>query len=226
LYGIEPEFDLADGAAIVALSKAQRVVAFAAFDSPALRSFAHMMLPIGLLPEIDATLTNVDGRRQSVVPGAKLPGEARAGWRVLRALGSAAGVDGFSFMDINAVRAISPPSRTAREASIAQRKPDSTGLSRISTTAIYRSDAVVRRSGPLNAHPLNRAASVEIHPDDAHTLELGEGDIARVDDGQGVATLPVRVSSRVARGAAWIETGHVATSALAGTGARVKVTKV
>ena len=41
----------------------------------------------GLLPEIDATLTNLDGKEQRTQAAGKLPGDAREGWKVLRALG-------------------------------------------------------------------------------------------------------------------------------------------
>src|SRR3546814_2759928 len=71
-----------------------QVVAFSQFACSSTRAVADVILPIGALPEIDATLTNLDGRDQVAVAGGKLPGEARAGWRVLRALGEGLGIDG------------------------------------------------------------------------------------------------------------------------------------
>ena len=41
------------------------------------------------------------------------------------------------------------------------------GLERIATTPIYRSDAVLRRSPALQAHPLTHAPRVVLHPEDA-----------------------------------------------------------
>jgi NADH-quinone oxidoreductase subunit G len=227
LYGIEPEYDFADNtSALQALAGSSRVIAFASFASPALLRSASVLLPIGLLPEIDATLTNVDGRHQSVPAGAKLPGEARPGWRVLRAVGGALGVPGFDTVDIADVRAAQVTFESGASKSLAKRAPNEGGLQRVATTAIYRADAVLRRAAPLNAHPLTRGASVTLHPDDAAALELSEGHIAKVGDGRGTASLPVRVSSRVARGAVWIESGYAATAPLAGTGARLSVNKV
>src|SRR3546814_20641417 len=46
-----------------------------------------------------------DRRDQVAVAGGKLPGEARAGWRVLRALGEGLGIDGFDFTDLAGLRA-------------------------------------------------------------------------------------------------------------------------
>ena len=57
-----------------------------------------------LLPETDGTLVNVDGLAQSVVAGAKAPGDARQGWKVLRALGGVLKVAGFEFDDLAGLR--------------------------------------------------------------------------------------------------------------------------
>jgi NADH-quinone oxidoreductase subunit G len=182
-------------------------------------------LPIGLLPEIEATLTNIDGREQSVPAGAKLPGDARAGWRVLRALGEILGVAGFDFVDIAGLRAGITTRDVAGGNGLSPRAIAQDGLVRIETTAIYRADAVLRRAAPLNAHPLNRGACIVLHPEDALARGLSDGFVAKVDDGRGVASLPVSVSTRVPRGAIWIEAGHAATAPIAGGGARLTVNK-
>ena len=82
LYGVEPQFDFAHGAQALKALAGAKVVAFAAFASEELKKLAQVILPIGLLPEVEATLTNVDGTDQSTQAGGKLPGEARAGWRM------------------------------------------------------------------------------------------------------------------------------------------------
>ncbi len=105
LYGCEPPLDFADGAQTMrALNEAECVVAFSAFASQALREVADVILPIGLSPEIDGTLVNVDGKVQPCSAGATMPGDARAGWRVLRALGGMLEVPGFDFTEITQVR--------------------------------------------------------------------------------------------------------------------------
>ena len=115
LYGIEPGLDFADQAlAMQALGKAQ-VVAFSQFACQSTRVVADVILPIGALPEIEATLTNLEGREQRAVAGGKLPGDARPGWRVLRALGGSLGVPGFEFTDMAGLRASMTPSSAAAE---------------------------------------------------------------------------------------------------------------
>ncbi|HEX7770216.1 MAG TPA: NADH-quinone oxidoreductase subunit G, partial [Dokdonella sp.] len=89
------------------------------------------------------------------------------------------------------------------------------------TTAIYRADAVLRRSPALQAHPLNRPACVALHPEDALGLGVGHGSTARVN---GVE-LPVELSLRVPRGAAWIEAGHAAAATLPPHGAPLDIVK-
>jgi NADH-quinone oxidoreductase subunit G len=221
LYGVEPPHDFADGAqALAALRGAQQVVAFSAYASPALREVANVILPIALLPETDGTLVNADGLAQTVPAGARAPGEARPGWRVLRALGGLMQFAGFEFDDLAGLRdGIMARGTPLREA-LAVRKPV-TGFSRIATWPIYRSDAVLRRSTALNAHPLNRAPAVRINAAEAARLGLADGAPVRVAD----ATLPLVVDHAVPDGAAWIEAAQDTTATLPPYGAAITLGK-
>jgi NADH-quinone oxidoreductase subunit G len=245
LYGCEPPYDFADGAAAHrALQDADVVVAFSAFASEELREVADLILPIGLLPEIDATMVNLDGTAQQVAAGVKPPGHARAGWRVLRALGAELGLDGFDFIELAELRArmrestergsasAAPDSASARltvrnlsllgeltRGRHAEHRPPGSFL-RIATTPIYRGDAVLRRAAALNAHPLTRGACVGLHPDDAGMLGVVSGGTVRI----GAVILPVAVDAGVPRGTAWIETGYPETASLPPHGANLELT--
>ena len=220
LYGIEPGLDFADQAlAMQALGKAQ-VVAFSQFACRSTRAVADVILPIGALPEIDATLTNLDGRDQRAVAAGKLPGDARPGWRVLRALGGELDADGFEFTDLAGLRA-GAPTRRIDVAKGDQPQASGSGLEVVVSQAIYRTDAVVRRAAALQAHPLTLGARVVLHPRDAQAAGLESGAIAKVGNDAGTATLPVAISDQVAAGCAWIESGYGATAAL--TSVRVEV---
>jgi NADH-quinone oxidoreductase subunit G len=231
LYGCEPPEDFGDGAlALEALSAAQSVVAFSSYLSDPLKRVASVILPIGLVPEIDATLVNVDGTMQRVAPATKLPGDARPGWKVLRALGSALALDGFGFTGIDEVRAeITKDWDSTREpaksgfASTAARENAASGtaLQRIASTAIYRADAVLRRTPALQAHPLTRGAVATLNPEDALALGLGHGAKARV----AAMTLRVEISRKVPRGAVWIEAGYAETATLPPYGAAVEIAR-
>ena len=227
LYGIEPAQDFADPpTALRALSQAASVVAFAAFADETTRRLAQVMLPIGLTPEIDGTYVNVDGVAQIAAAAAKLPGQARAGWRVLRALGAQLNLPGFDFVELAQWRATLAPREVAGGSGLATRTAPAEGtLQSVATRAIYRIDAVTRRAAPLAAHPLNAGARIALNPEDALARGFSEGAIAKIGDGRGTAALPVVVTTRVPRGAAWIERGYDATAPIAGTGACLTVTR-
>lgn len=213
IYGIEPGLDFADTAAARKALAGAQVVAFSQFACASTRDVADVILPIGALPEIDATLTNLDGREQSARAGGKLPGEAREGWRVLRALGGELALAGFDFTDLAGLRASLAPV-TVNVAASAATPITGEGLEVASTAAIYRTDAVVRRAQALQSHPLNNAPRIVLNADDAARLQLVEGQMAKVGTDAGKATLPVVVDARVAAGSVWIESGHGATAPL------------
>ncbi|WP_313254704.1 NADH-quinone oxidoreductase subunit NuoG [Stenotrophomonas sp.] len=213
LYGIEPGLDFADtNAARKALAGA-KVVSFSQYACASTRDVADLILPIGALPEVDGTLTNLDGRDQVARAGGKLQGEAREGWRVLRALGGDMQLAGFGFTDLAGLRA-SIAAVSVKVTASAQPQAVGEGLEVASTPAIYRTDAVVRRAQALQAHPLNTDPRIVLNADDAARLSLGEGQMAKVGNDAGRATLPVVVDARVAAGTVWIESGHGATAPL------------
>ncbi len=89
LFGLEPDHDLADGAlAEQALKAADTVICFTPFVTERLLECADVLLPIGTFAETAGTFVNVEGRWQSFAAAASLVGDARAGWRILRALGN------------------------------------------------------------------------------------------------------------------------------------------
>jgi NADH-quinone oxidoreductase subunit G len=221
LFGIEPQYDFVQSVHATKALVGAKVIAFSAFASDELKKIADIILPIGLLPEIEATLTNLDGTEQTSAAGGKLPGQARPGWRILRALLETLALPGFDFTDIAGLRSMAKQVGSVSGTGLAEKRPASAGLERIVTTPIYRADAVLRRAAALNAHPLTTGPQVILHPDDARALGLAEGAMAKVSDGTGTAALPVVISARVASGSAWIESGYEATAPMSTTAALV-----
>ena len=217
LYGIEPQFDFAEGTRAFKAFSAANVIAFSAYASEDLRRVAKVILPIALLPEMEATLTNLDGVEQQSAAGGRLPGDSRPGWRVLKALIERLALPGFDFTDIAGLRARVREASPVSGTGLARPRVASSGLERITSTPIYRGDAVLRRAGALNAHPLTMAASAVLNPQDAGDLKLAAGAMCKVSDGIGTAALPVAISPRVPRGAVWIESCHEATAPLSAT---------
>jgi NADH-quinone oxidoreductase subunit G len=215
IYGIEPGLDFADTPAATKALVSAKVVAFSHFACKSTRDVADVILPIGALPEIEGTLTNLDGRDQRTQAAGKLPGEAREGWRVLRALGGELQLAGFEFTDLAGARAAIGDGATvaniARSPAVAA---SGDGLQLAVSYAIYRTDGTVRRAKALQQHPLNVGARIVLNPADAQSAGVTGGQVAKVANGSGTATLPVVVDARVAEGAAWIECGYGATAPL------------
>ena len=214
IYGIEPGLDFADQAAAMRALSGAQVVAFSHFACRSTRSVADVILPIATLFESDATLTNLEGIDQRASAAGRLPGEARQGWKVLRALGGALELAGFDFTDLAGLRAgLSVSARDAAPGSAPE--VSGNGLELAVSQAIYRVDSLTRRAQALQAHPLTVGPRLSLHPDDAGAAGLAQGAMAKVRNAAGTATLQVNVSDQVARGCAWIESGYGATAALA-----------
>ncbi|WP_334130925.1 NADH-quinone oxidoreductase subunit NuoG [Silanimonas lenta] len=218
LWNLEPAYDFADATAALKALSAAKVLAFSVYASESLKQVADLILPIAAGAEMEGSYINLDGRTQFTSAGGKPRGEARPGWRVLRALGDAMGFEGFAHLDLEALRASMVPQAPASGHGLSPLAPMQ-GLERLATLPIYRGDAQLRRSTALNAHPLTKGQGVELHPADAAALGLAAGDIARVADAKGHAVLPVRLNPGLARGTAWVEAAYPATAPLAAHGA-------
>lgn len=214
MYGIEAGLDFADTPAAARALTAAKVVAFSHFACKSTRDFADVILPIGALPEIEATLTNLNGEDQRTQAAGKLPGDAREGWRVLRALGGELQLPAFEFTDLAGVRALVGSRAAVTLAPTAAATPAGEGLELAVSAAIYRTDGTVRRAEALQAHPLNVGARVVLNPADAQAAGVSEGQMVKLGASQGTAALPLVIDARVAAGAAWIEGGYGATAPL------------
>jgi NADH-quinone oxidoreductase subunit G len=228
VYNVQA-LDCAEPAAFEKMRRAATfVLAFSSYLTPGLKQSAHVVLPIGLPPEIDGSYANVNGGEQVCAAGAKAPGETRAGWRVLRALGGALGIAGFDFDDIDTLRArmrATPTVVPALSGVAPRRDAPAGGVTRIATVAPYAADGVLRRSAALQATPLAPPPRVVMHPGDALALGLVDIGRARISDGTNEVVLPLHTSASVPHGCAWIEAGHAETAMLKGHGAKLTVTR-
>jgi NADH-quinone oxidoreductase subunit G len=101
--GIEPAVDLAGDAE--ALNHADLLIAITTHLSEHLQTSAHIVLPIGCFAESAGTFVNIEGRWQSWQGAAKLVGESRPGWKVLRVLANLLQVPNSDFNSAEEVRA-------------------------------------------------------------------------------------------------------------------------
>jgi len=153
--GIESA-DLAPStAAEASLRGADCVVAITPYASEEQLAVATVILPGAVFAETSGTWVNVEGRWQSVAGATKPAGEARPAWKILRVLGNLLGLAGFEYTSSEDVRDELQRELTAATGSAATSAPFAAGrLAALDATrdvGIYRVDAIVRRSGPLQA---------------------------------------------------------------------------
>jgi len=207
LWDFEPDLDTADSAATLgALAAADTVVAVTTYAGQAVRANANIMLPLAPLMESEGRLTSLDGQVQEVTPAGAPSGQARAGWKILRRLGHELGLENFEYveladvraeldaglnngLDISAVPNIKAPARKR-------------GLYRLGDVPMYSADAICRRSTPLQETVHAANGFINLNPEDARSLGLGDGASARVSQGDNSAELPVRLAQEIPKGTA------------------------
>jgi NADH-quinone oxidoreductase subunit G len=158
LLGIEPDHDIADARAMQVLRAAEQVVALTAYDSPALREVANVLLPIAAFAETSGSQINALGHAQSFAAAVAAPGEARPAWKVLRVLANLSGVEGFEESSSEEVRDGALVTAPAAPSLGAWSVPASLAISdeMLAEQNIYAIDMTVRRSQALQGTPLAR----------------------------------------------------------------------
>jgi NADH-quinone oxidoreductase subunit G len=99
--GIDPAQDVS---VPPALKNAECVIAITTHMSQAVSEAAHVVLPMGAFAETSGTYVNAEGRWQSWAGAAKLPGESRPGWKILRVLANLLNLPGFDYDSSDQVR--------------------------------------------------------------------------------------------------------------------------
>jgi len=150
--GIEPANDFAVDSS--ALAAADLVVAVTSHLPESLRGVVHVVLPIGTFAETSGTYVNAEGRWQSWAGAAKLPGESRPGWKVLRVLGNLLNLHGIDYNSSDEIRealkALCGARLEAARAAVGGVMPNGE-IPKGSWVEIppYQSDLLVRGSEPL-----------------------------------------------------------------------------
>jgi NADH-quinone oxidoreductase subunit G len=225
LWNFEPEYDTANPAATMkALAAAQTVIAFSPYRNGAME-YADAIVPITPSFETSGTFVNTEGRVQTFNGSVRPLGDARPGWKVLRVLGSQLGLGGFDYETPDAVRAELPadvqgmlggtidvlPALTANDASPAVA---ANSAQRVADVPLYFSDAIVRRSAPLQ---LTADARPPLASANATTLAgfgVQPGEKARALQDGGSALVEVALDERLPDDVVRVPAGHAATSTL------------
>ncbi|RZJ84262.1 MAG: NADH-quinone oxidoreductase subunit G, partial [Massilia sp.] len=234
LLNAEPELDASNPQqARAALDAAEMVVAMSAFKHG--MDFADVLLPISPFSETAGTFVNCEGRAQSFNGTVKPLGETRPAWKVLRVLGNLLGLTGFDYETSESIRdeAIGKGNtdlsaklnNVARLApSVGQTAPAGQ-LERVADVPIYFTDALARRSEPLQRTADANAPLVTLSKAVAEQLGVQPGDAVRVSQGNGSAVLVANVDARLPSNAVRVAAGHPAVASLGAMFGSINVEK-
>ncbi len=221
LLNVEPELDCANPQqALAAMQGADTVIALTAYKHKAL-DYADVLLPIAPFTETSGTFVSTEGRVQSFKGAVKPLGEARPAWKVLRVLGNLLKVDGFGFDTSEAVRdevlkggdVASKLNNTLAGVAV-QATSAASGMQRVSEVPIYATDAIVRRSAPLQATADAATPQVWMHSEELNNIGVKSGMNVKVMQGSGSVKLACHADDKLPKGVVRVAAGHPATAAL------------
>ena len=234
LLGVEPELDCFDPAqAMIAMKQAEFVVALSPYEHNALE-YAHALLPVSPFTETSGTFVNTEGRVQSFRGVVQPLAETRPAWKVLRVLGNLLQVPGFDYDSSDAVlkealggvdiatrlnNRLSAPASTASA-------PSGGAIERIAEVSIYQSDAIVRRSAPLQKTRAGAAPVAAMNGALFARLELRDGDTVKITQGGGAAILPAVRDDKLPANCIRVPAGHPSTAGLGAMFGAVEVERI
>ncbi|MEC6412641.1 NADH-quinone oxidoreductase subunit NuoG [Achromobacter xylosoxidans] len=224
----EPLLDADNGQqAIAALRGAQFAVALTPYRSAA-AEWADVMLPVAPFTETSGTFVNAQGLAQSFKGTVAPFGQTRPAWKVLRVLGNVLHLAGFDDETSESVRDAALAGGVEGRLSNDIKAPlglgqPLTGLERVADVPIYRSDAMVRRSEPLQAAPASKRPAARMNGNTLTSLGLTAGVKVRVTGGQGAVELETVQDDAVADRAVRIAAAFENTAALGGAFGQLSV---
>ena len=243
LLNAEPDLDCYDPqAARRALEGAEMVVAMSPYRHG--MDYADVLLPVSPFSETAGTYVNCEGRAQSFNGTVKPLGETRPAWKVLRVLGNLLEVQGFNYetseevrnevlgMPVNAKEVpadlrprLNNQARLAPTFASAPAGDMLATLERLAPVPIYSTDAIVRRSAPLQQTNDAKAPLAWISPALAEKLVVIEGDMVKVSQGSGSAVLTAAIDKRLPHNVVRVATAHPSTQMLGGMFGEIRVEK-
>ncbi|KAA0888639.1 NADH-quinone oxidoreductase subunit NuoG [Pusillimonas sp. ANT_WB101] len=215
----EPSLDSDNGVqALQALKNSGFAVALTPFRSSA-EAWADIMLPVAPFTETSGTFINAEGRVQSFKGVAAPYADARPAWKVLRVLGNLFELEGFDDETSEAVRDRvldgGIEGRLSNEVTaLPALSSKLDGLERVADVPIYRTDALVRRSAPLQETAASLPPKARMASATLAGLGVEDGDAVIVRSEQGQVTLPAQMDDTVASGCVRIAAAFDASAAL------------
>jgi NADH-quinone oxidoreductase subunit G len=237
LLNAEPELDSFNPQiARSALNQAEMVVVMSPYKHG--NDFADVLLPIAPFSETSGTFVNAEGRAQSFNGTVKPLGDTRPAWKVLRVLGNLLELSGFDYdtseairneiiganapADANLLPRLNNLGKAAPQAEVAAAGLQ---LERVADVSIYATDAIVRRSLPLQQTNDGAAPKAHLSADLAAKLGIAAGDQVKVTQGAGSAVLAAAIDAKLPVNVVRVAAGHQSTAGLGAMFGSISVEK-
>jgi NADH-quinone oxidoreductase subunit G len=221
LVGVEAEYDMANGhQALQSLSTIPCVIALHAYQTQEMLKYAQVILPITPFAEMAGTWVNAEGKWQTFSAAANPYGQSRPTWKVLRVLANLLGLEGFEYVDLEAVQA-EINALTIDKTRHAQTFTFTTpavslpkGIVRIGLLPIYAQDALVRRADALQQTPDGLFTGVHMNRGQAIALGVSECLTVNVHQDTAVFQLPLILDETIPMHAVYLASGMRETMGL------------
>jgi NADH-quinone oxidoreductase subunit G len=230
LLGVEPELDCANpSAAQYALQHASLVVSITSYVTDTILAYADVILPMASFAETSGTFIGIDGQWQSFNGAVSAKADSRPAWKILRVLGNLANIKNFDYVSSQDVRdEVNDQFKIQSPANKLSYIPDDLGvtstLMAISEVPMYQTDAVVRRSSPLQQTPENQRASLaRMNSKEAQKHWLSEAKMIKVTQDDNHLIMALEIDDAIADNCIYIAAGITKTSMLGANFADVQV---
>jgi predicted molibdopterin-dependent oxidoreductase YjgC len=199
-----------------ALGKLEFLVVQEALPTSNLYDYAHVVFPAASFAETSGAYINLEGRSQSFAAAIPLQGQARPDWWITARLAQAMGAAGFEYAstaEIEAECRAEVSAATAEEVQPALPQSERPGSSIVSSSFplmlllersqfAYRGASLVERIKGM-AQVKTDEELVSLHPDDAASLGVANGELARLVSPYGADTFLVRLTADILPGTAY-----------------------
>jgi NADH-quinone oxidoreductase subunit G len=209
LVGVDPLRDLPDAALARRALENVPVKIVQSLELGLLEPFADAFLPAAAFLEKEGHVTTWEGRGQRLRRVRDPEGLSIPDWEIFASLALACGGDlGFESLDelheemgellapLDLLSSLPAPDEPAEEAS-------GEGLTLFTYPLLVDEGRLSERADELR-EALGERPFVEIHPDDAADAHVSDGDDLVLKTSAGEATLPARVTERVAKGSVFV----------------------
>tara|TARA_R110002110_G_scaffold415562_1_gene651059 strand:- start:25443 stop:27839 length:2397 start_codon:yes stop_codon:yes gene_type:complete len=189
LFNVDPEFDFASAPQTLrALSGAKAVISFSVFDSPSLRAYADIILPIAPHTETPGSFINIQGDWQSFASVTQPYGNSKPLWKILRVLGSLWDMPEMKFDNLTEIQTVLKQqyqnhqkqksdllSMPLLNAALGEERTDK--LLRLAPTPIYAVDSITRRAKALQATVFAQTDKVLLNSKTAEHFGFNPNDV-------------------------------------------------